>query len=139
MICQPSFIEKEASGVHDTTSQSIIKRDVDIGKDLHSNRVLSDGAITLAGIVERITKELAALAPSNVEVEIVAPLERKYSAWIGGSILSLSSIVQRMWLSRDEEDESSPTMLRGKCFRGPSARARLVFTRNAERKIESGV
>merc|ERR1712100_802099 len=31
---QPSFIGKEASGIHDTTFQSIMKCDVDIRKDL---------------------------------------------------------------------------------------------------------
>jgi hypothetical protein len=41
-----------------------------------------------AGIGERITKELTALAPSKMKVEVGAPPERKYSAWIGGSILS---------------------------------------------------
>merc|ERR1719514_35424 len=40
VLFQPSFIGKEASGVHDTTFQSIMKCDVDIRKDLYSNVVL---------------------------------------------------------------------------------------------------
>ena len=36
---QPSFVGKEASGIHHTTFQSITKCDVDILKDLHSNVV----------------------------------------------------------------------------------------------------
>ena len=34
VLFQPSFIGKEASGIHDTTFQSIMKCDVDIRKDL---------------------------------------------------------------------------------------------------------
>merc|ERR1712203_1077496 len=35
-----------------------------------------------------MTKELTALAPSTMKIKVVAPPERKYSVWIGGSILS---------------------------------------------------
>ncbi len=31
-------------------------------------------------------KEITALASFGMKVEIIAPLERKYSTWIGGSI-----------------------------------------------------
>merc|ERR1712036_152457 len=41
VLFQPSFIGKEASGIHDTTFQSIMKCDVDIRKDLYANVVLS--------------------------------------------------------------------------------------------------
>ena len=41
VLFNPSFIGKEASGIHDTTFQSIMKCDVDIRKDLYSNIVLS--------------------------------------------------------------------------------------------------
>merc|ERR1711924_288225 len=40
------------------------------------------------GIGERMTKEITALAPSTMKIKVVAPPERKYSVWIGGSILS---------------------------------------------------
>merc|ERR1712194_398197 len=43
VLFQPSFIGKEASGIHDTTFQSIMKTDVDIRKDLYANVVLSGG------------------------------------------------------------------------------------------------
>ena len=40
------------------------------------------------GIAERLSKELANLAPSTIKIKVVAPPERKFSTWIGGSILS---------------------------------------------------
>merc|ERR1719486_62421 len=75
--------DKEASGIHDTTFQSIMKCDLDIRKDLYANVVLSGGTTMFTGIGERMTKELTALAPSTMKVKVVAPPERKYSVWIG--------------------------------------------------------
>merc|ERR1712154_367686 len=38
---------------------------------------------------DRMQKEITALAPSTIKIKIIAPPERKYSVWIGGSILAL--------------------------------------------------
>jgi actin beta/gamma 1 len=116
VLFQPGFIGKEASGIHDTTFQSIMKCDVDIRKDLYSNVVLSGGTTMFQGIGERVTKELTALAPSTMKIKVVAPPERKYSVWIGGSILSSLSTFQQMWISKQEYDESGPTIVHRKCF-----------------------
>ena len=70
----------------------------------------------IAGIGERMTKELTALAPSTMKIKVVAPPERKYSVWIGGSILSSLSTFQQMWISKSEYDESGPTIVHRKCF-----------------------
>ena len=43
-----------------------------------------------------MTKELTALAPSTMRIKVVAPPERKYSVWIGESILSSLSTFQQM-------------------------------------------
>lgn len=53
-----------------------------------------------AGISDRVQKEMTALAPSSMKVKIVAPPERKYSVWIGGSILASLSTFQQMWISK---------------------------------------
>jgi len=116
VLFQPHFIGKEASGIHDTTFQSIMKCDVDIRKDLYANVVLSGGTTMFSQIGERMTKELTALAPSTMKIKVVAPPERKYSVWIGGSILSSLSTFQQMWISKNEYDESGPTIVHRKCF-----------------------
>jgi actin beta/gamma 1 len=116
VLFQPHFIGKEASGIHDTTFQSIMKCDIDIRKDLYANVVLSGGTTMFQGIGERMTKELTALAPSTMKIKVVAPPERKYSVWIGGSILSSLSTFQQMWISKNEYDESGPTIVHRKCF-----------------------
>jgi actin beta/gamma 1 len=116
VLFQPAFIGKEASGVHDCTFQTIMKCDVDIRKDLYANIVLSGGTTMFPGIAERITKEITALAPSTMKIKVVAPPERKYSVWIGGSILASLSTFQAMWISKAEYDESGPSIVHRKCF-----------------------
>ena len=92
------------------------KCDVDIRRDLFSNVVLSGGSTMLPGIGERMTKELSALAPSTVRIKVITPPERKYSVWIGGSILSSLTTFQQMWISKAEYDEAGPTIVHRKCM-----------------------
>merc|ERR1712084_73145 len=86
------------------------------GERFRCNVVLSGGTTMFAGIGERMTKELTALAPSTMKIKVVAPPERKYSVWIGGSILSSLSTFQQMWISKGEYDESGPSIVHRKCF-----------------------
>jgi len=116
VLFQPSFIGKEASGIHDTMFQTIMKCDVDIRKDLYANIVLSGGTTMFTGIDARLTKEITALAPATMKIKVVAPPERKYSVWIGGSILASLSTFQQMWISKGEYDESGPSIVHRKCF-----------------------
>jgi actin-related protein len=61
-------------------------------------------------------KELKALAPSTMNVRIIAPPERKYAVWIGGSILSSLTTFESMWISKQEYDEAGPSIVHRKCF-----------------------
>merc|ERR1711871_771963 len=85
VLFKPSFIGLEQDGVAQTTYDSIMKCDVDIRKDLYANTVLSGGTTMFPGIADRMQKEITALAPSTMKIKIIAPPERKYSVWIGGS------------------------------------------------------
>jgi actin-related protein len=116
VLFQPNFIGMEAAGVHETTFNSIGKCDIDIRKDLYGNVVLSGGTTMFEGIAERMTKELTNLAPASMKIKVVAPPERKYSVWIGGSILASLSTFQQMWISKEEYDESGPSIVHRKCF-----------------------
>ena len=116
VLFKPNLIGKESEGIHTTTYNSIMKCDVDIRKDLYGNIVLSGGTTMFDGIAERMEKEIKALAPASMKIKIVAPPERKYSVWIGGSILASLSTFQQMWISKQEYDESGPQIVHRKCF-----------------------
>merc|ERR1712209_12622 len=115
-LFQPSFLGMEACGIHETTYNSIMKCDVDIRKDLYANTVMSGGTTMYPGIADRMQKEITALAPSTIKIKIIAPPERKYSVWIGGSILASLSTFQQMWISKQEYDEFGPSIVHRKCF-----------------------
>jgi actin len=100
VLFNPSLIGMEAAGIHETTYNSIMKCDVDIRKDLYGNIVLSGGSTMFPGIADRMSKEITALAPSSMKIKVVAPPERKYSVWIGGSILASLSTFQQVSMSR---------------------------------------
>jgi len=116
VLFNPSIIGREAVGIHDTCFNSIMRCDLDIRKDLYMNIVLSGGTTMFPGIADRMSKELTALAPSSMKIKVVAPPERKYSVWIGGSILASLSTFQQMWISKAEYDESGPSIVHRKCF-----------------------
>ncbi|KAF5258501.1 hypothetical protein FOXYS1_10917, partial [Fusarium oxysporum] len=80
------------------------------------NIVMSGGTTMYPGLSDRMQKEITALAPSSMKVKIIAPPERKYSVWIGGSILASLSTFQQMWISKQEYDESGPSIVHRKCF-----------------------
>jgi actin-related protein len=115
-LFQPSFLGLEIPGLHETIYGSIMKSDIDIRKDLYANNVLSGGTTMYPGIADRFQKEITQLAPSTMKIKIIAPPERKYSVWIGGSILASLSTFQTMWITKAEYDESGPSIVHRKCF-----------------------
>jgi len=114
-LFQPNFIGLESEGIHKLTFSSIMKCDVDIRKDLYGNVVTSGGTTMYQGYPERVQKEVKALAPDSMTIKIIAPPERKYSVWIGGSILSSLSTFEEMWIKKEEYDEAGPSIVHRKC------------------------
>eukprot|EP00758_Cryptobia_borreli_P007901 Tbor_TRINITY_DN5337_c4_g2::TRINITY_DN5337_c4_g2_i1::g.4239::m.4239/K05692/ACTB_G1; actin beta/gamma 1 len=116
-LFKPHLIGLEAPGFHEMTFQSINKCDIDVRRDLYSNIVLSGGTTMFKGLPERLGKEVTNLVSSaSVKPKVVAPPERKYSVWIGGSILSSLTTFQTMWITKQEYDDSGPTIVHNKCF-----------------------
>ena len=110
------LLGNEMTGMHRTAYSSIMKTDIDIRKDLYSNAVMSGGSTMFAGIANRVQREIEALAPKSIKVKVIAPPERQYSVWIGGSILSSLSTFQAMWVNRSEYEETGPSIVHRKCF-----------------------
>ena len=115
-LFNPRLIERDAPGLHDTTFNCMSKCDNDIRKALYENVVLSGGSTMFEGIATRMTRELEARVPGSMSVNVIAPPERKYSVWIGWSILSSLSTFQQLWLSKPEYDELGSRAVNRKCF-----------------------
>ena len=117
VLFQPDFLGFERSGLHYDVNASIEMCNIDIDvKRIYSNIVLCGGNTMFEGFAERLEKEVTSLAPSNMEVKVSAPPDRKYLAWIGGSVLASLSTFQDMWISKEEYEEIGPSIVHQKCF-----------------------
>lgn len=104
ILFNPELIGQEYAGVHQVVVDSINRVDLDLRKSLFSNIVLSGGSTLCkgpcpasprfecnsfsSGFGDRLLNEVKKLALKDVKIKIYAPPERKYSTWIGGSILA---------------------------------------------------
>jgi actin len=91
---------KEIKSYQDLVFTSVSNTDIDVRRMLYDNIVLSGGTTMFAGIGARLQKELGKLVPATMRTKVVASPERKFSVWIGGSILSSLSSFQNSWITR---------------------------------------
>ena len=115
VLFRPKLMGLELPGLHRATVSTIQNCDVDIRKELYQNIVLSGGNTMFTGLQQRMAKEVGALVPDSMDVKVVAPPERKYSVWFGGSILASLSTFTTMWVTKEEFDEEGPGVVHRKC------------------------
>lgn len=99
--------------MHEITYNAIMKCDVDIREALFKNIVLSGGSTMFSGSTNRFSKEIKNLVRGRRMTKVIAPPDRKYTTWTGGSVLSSLSSFQTDWISRQE---SGPQIIHSKCF-----------------------
>lgn len=114
ILFQPSHAGINVDGVHLHSYYSVMKCDVDIRKDLFSNIILAGGSTLFEGTNKRLEYEIQQLASSNNKVQVLYPQERKYSVWLGGSILGALSTFQSMWITEAEYNEEGPSVIHKK-------------------------
>jgi len=105
ILFNPELIGQEYAGAHQVVVDSINRVDLDLRKSLFSNIVLSGGSTLCRGFGDRLLNEVKKLALKDVKIRIYAPPERKYSTWIGGSILAGLNTFKKMWVSAEEYQE----------------------------------
>ena len=117
-LFKPSIIGRDGNGIGQSCYYSIEKCDIDIKKELYNCVCLSGGNTMFKGFPKRLKKEMKVLAPESMkeEIKIFSPPERKFSVWIGGSILSSISTFESMWITKSEYEESYSCIVHRKCF-----------------------
>jgi len=103
ILFNPEIIGLEDAGVHQVVVDSINRVDMDLRKSLYSNIVLSGGTTLCTGYGDRLLNEVKRM--KDGKIKIYAPPERKYSTWIGGSILAGLNTFKKMWVSSEEYQE----------------------------------
>lgn len=117
MLFQPNFYGTDSSGIHELCFKAINKCNADIIRDLFLNTVLCGGSTLFMKIQNRFNKELQSLAPTGKHVNVIAPPERKYSAWLGGSILaSLNYFKSAMFVTRKDFNDMGSEVVYNKFF-----------------------
>ncbi len=115
-LFQPGLLGHETLGIHEQITKSINRCDIDLRRELYANVVLSGGTTMFPNMKDRIQSELEKAAANSVKVRVIAQNERKYSVWIGGSILSSLSSFSNMWITREEYLECGAQIVHRKCF-----------------------
>ena len=115
-LFKPSLLGMEVEGIHQTVYNSIMKCDIDTRGAMYENIVLCGGNTLCPGIVDRMKKEITALTPSSIKIKILPFPDRRFSAWIGGSMLASFSTFKQMWVSKLEYNDSGPSIMHRKCF-----------------------
>ena len=116
ILFKPSLIGQEDLGIHHAVYDTIMKCDMDLRRDFMGNMILAGGSTMMNGFDDRLQYEMTNLFPSTMKSKVIAPPERKYMGWIGGSILASLSTFQQMWISREEYDETGPSIVHRKCM-----------------------
>ncbi|EFJ32170.1 hypothetical protein SELMODRAFT_266988 [Selaginella moellendorffii] len=105
-------------GLPQMVSDCIGKCDVDIRRELFSTILLAGGTASMQQLKERLEKDLVEEAPQAARVKVLASgntIERRFSVWIGGSILASLGSFQQMWFSKAEYEEHGPSYVQRKC------------------------
>ena len=84
---------------------------------LLSNIVVTGGSTLLHKFNDRLNFEINAIYPSTRN-KLIAPgsvVERKYAAWIGGSILTSLGSFHQLWISKKEYEEHGASIVEKRC------------------------
>jgi len=111
---------------------AINRADMDLRRGLYESIVLSGGSTLTRGFGDRLLHEIQRMAVKDMRIKIYAPPERKYTTWLGGSILaglttfkkvhipcprainSNTNKSHQMWVEKNEWQEN-PDIIHSKC------------------------
>ncbi|GLC41063.1 hypothetical protein PLESTB_000947500 [Pleodorina starrii] len=111
-------LSPDVRSVPESVIDTVSKCDVDLRKDMYSGAILAGGSSLIPGFKERLEKELSELSPPGARVKMVAAAnqaERRFSTWIGGSILSSLGSFQQLWMSKKDYAEHGAPLINRKC------------------------
>jgi actin len=77
---------------------------------------LSGGTTIFAGLQERVEKGMIRMAPPTMKIKVIAPPERKYAVWIGGSIIAALATFTQMVITHEEYNDARSGIVHRKCF-----------------------
>ena len=118
VLFKPSLVGNQSDSVAKLICDGIAKCSGETGMEtttLYKNIVVAGGSSLFSGMIERVQKEVQALAPAETTVDVMAAPGGTSSSFIGGSILTCLQDFHPMWVERKHYDESGPGIVHTKC------------------------
>lgn len=81
------------------------------------SRAPAGGGSLFGAAKERLERDLLELAPQAAKVKVMMhpnATERKFSAWLGGSILGCLGTFHQLWMSKAEYEEHGAALIHRK-------------------------
>ena len=116
-LFKPDLIKvgDETPGLHTMTMESIRECDIDVRKDLYANIIMSGGTTLYENLPERLEMEIDNMCPQPNLAKVIAPQDRYFSVWVGGSTLSSLSTFEAQWITKEDFDECGVEIVHRKC------------------------
>ena len=96
----------QAVSIPQLVAAALKSTDVDLHPTLLQNIVVVGGTTLIPGFLDRLNWELARIPGiGNARPKIEAPgtqVGRRYSSWLGGSILASLGTFHQLWIGREE-------------------------------------
>lgn len=105
-------------GMSHVVTTSVGMCDIDIRPSLYNSVIVVGGNSLITGFTDRLNRDLGCKTPPSMKLKIIASsvsAERRFSSWIGGSILASLGSFQQMWISKQEYEEGGKSCVEKKC------------------------
>uniref|UniRef100_A0A0B6YSV1 Actin, cytoplasmic n=1 Tax=Arion vulgaris TaxID=1028688 RepID=A0A0B6YSV1_9EUPU len=121
-LFDPSFIKESGGnsmlGAGHVVTSSVGMCDIDIRPSLYGSVICVGGNTLLQGFTDRLNRDLSNKTLPSMRLKVIAASsssERRFSSWIGGSILASLGAFQQMWVSKQEYEEGGKQSVERKC------------------------
>ncbi|KAH0789038.1 actin 1 [Histomonas meleagridis] len=114
VLFDPSLININGTGISNSISTSIDRCDNFLCRELLPNIVISGGSTMFQGMAERIENDIGNIVKKKVKV--IATPERKYGAWVGGSIFASTSVFEQFQITKQDWANEGDKIFRYKSF-----------------------
>merc|ERR1711939_59873 len=115
LMFNPKLDGRDHFGIHELIRECVTQCDMDVRKELYQSVLLAGGTTLFQGFHNRLAAEVQRFTPEQVRAKVLAPNERMFSVWIGGSILGSLTTFRQMWIGADEYHEVGPSIVHRKC------------------------
>jgi len=105
-------------GMGPAVTTSVGMCDIDIRPGLYGSVIVVGGNTLLNGFTDRLNRDLTSKTPPSMRLKLIyssVTSERRFSSWIGGSILASLGSFQQKWISKQEYEESGKSCVEKKC------------------------